>query len=106
MDMNVTTRLTPLQERAIHALVQETLSHPFYTRIQTPEFSSEYDTSNPRTLGDLHDVIQDELSILTGELELKGIVLFDYNLFEQENGKVVLVNFKRCFLLGEWPSIV
>jgi hypothetical protein len=111
---NQQTILTPLQERAVHALVQDILAHPFYTHIKTPILSlntsiyemERIDTSVFRTLAETEDHIQDQVSTLAGEVELKGVVLMDYELFVQPDDSVMILDYNRCILLGDLPSIV
>lgn len=104
--------LLPLEERAIHSLCEKILNHPFYTRLKVPKLSSDttryemerIDTRQFRTVGEVSIVVQDELTTFFGEMELKGIVMRDYELFEQDDGSVIILDFNRC-LIAERPSL-
>lgn len=102
--------ISTLQERNIHFLVHETLSHPFYTILKTPRLhftTNQYemeriDTTRKIDLGDISEFAQDELQTLTGEMEQKGVILLDYKLFVQSDGSIMILDFNKCVALDAY----
>ncbi len=100
--------LSVIEERRIHALVAATLQHPFYTVLRTPRLSPDcslyemerIDTSLFLSYVESPSHVQEEIEFLKGELEQKGVVLIDYELFYQSDQTVMILDFNRCVLFS------
>jgi len=93
------------EEKQIHSRVFDLLKHPFYTILSTPRLnpdSSKYemehiDTSIPLWLS-LTPSIEDltfEVACLWKALYREGWALYDFELYRQRDGRVMILDFNH-----------